>query len=138
MQNRIITRAERRDLERQNARLPVLPQEIPRDRWPAGPSTDVRVAMFRSRDFLIQVFEAQAPAIVRLSVNRTTVDERTQRWSENITWDELQWIKNVLGYHAHDAVEVYPPTMDVVDVANMRHLWVLSGPLPFAWRRQTA
>jgi hypothetical protein len=138
MQHRIITRAERRDLERQNAKWPVLPQEISRERWPGTPTTDVRLAVFRSRDFLIQVFEAQAPALVRLSINRTQVDERTQRWSENITWDELQWIKNVLGYHDRDAVEVFPPTMDVVDVANMRHLWVLSEPLAFAWRRTVA
>lgn len=135
MHNRIISRAERRDLERQNAKWPVLPQEIPRDRWPNTPTADVRLAVFRSRDFLIQVFQAQAPAIARLSVNRTAIDERTKRWIENITWDELQWIKSVLGYHAHDAVEVYPPTTDVVSCANMRHLWVLAAPLPFAWRR---
>jgi hypothetical protein len=33
-----------------------------------------------------------------------------------------------------DAVEVYPPAGDVVNVANMRHLWVLRDRLPFAWR----
>jgi hypothetical protein len=57
------------------------------------------------------------------------------RWADNITWDELQALKTQCGYGGHDAVEVYPPTRDVVNVANIRHLWVLAEKLPFAWRK---
>lgn len=42
-----------------------------------------------------------------------------------LTWAELQWVKdNTLG-PARVAVEVYPAAADVVDEANMYHLWVL-------------
>lgn len=89
-----------------------------------------------ARDFLVQEFMEAAPAFARLSVNRTTLDG--DRWSENITWDELQRIKAECGYRLADAVEVFPADPDVVNVANMRHLWVLREPLPFAWRKQQA
>ncbi len=80
----------------------------------------------------MQEFEAPRPALVRLSINRTTIIG--DRWADNITWDELQRIKNECGYTLHDAVEVFPAEKDVVNVANMRHLWVMKDPLPFAWR----
>ena len=77
---------------------------------------------------------ASAPAIVRLSVNRTAIEG--PRWKEGVSWDELQAIKRQCGYGDHDAVEVFPRDVDVVNVANMRHLWILdpAQPLPFAWR----
>lgn len=34
-----------------------------------------------------------------------------------------------------DAGEVFPAESDVVNVANMRHLWLLREPPPFGWRR---
>lgn len=128
------TRAQRRQLERDNAKLPTRLQEIPRDRWPdpSGPQTRV----FRSRDFLVQEYLAEStvsPVFVRLSINRTAL--KGDRWGDNITWDELQRIKNECGYAEFDAVEVFPPADDVVNVANMRHLWVLIDRLPYAWRK---
>lgn len=47
------------------------------------------------------------------------------------TWHEMQRIKNELAGETATAVEVYPPAAEVVDDANMFHLWVLPGPLPF-------
>jgi len=125
------TRSQRRQLERDNARLPVKLQEIPRDQWPDPGRMVNRV--FRSRDFLVQEYMAESPVFVRLSINRTSL--KGDRWDDNITWDELQRIKNECGYAEFDAVEVFPPADDVVNVANMRHLWVLIDRLPFAWRK---
>ena len=73
--------------------------------------------------------------VVRLSINRTTLGANG-RWDENITWDDLQRLKREAGYGDKDAVEVFPADVDVVNVANMRHLWVFVGNyrLPFAWR----
>lgn len=123
------TREQRRKLARDNARLPDWLTEIPRDRWPRD---DGQLRVLRSRDFLVQIYSARAPAMVRISVNRT--DLSGDRWSDGITWDELQRIKAECGYALHDAVEIYPDARDVVNVANMRHLWVMGEPLPFAWR----
>ena len=47
---------------------------------------------------------------------------------------KLQEIKNTIGYKDKFAVEVYPAENDIVNVANMRHLWVLPKPLGFEWR----
>lgn len=60
--------------------------------------------------------------------------------SDGITWDDLQWIKRAAGYGDREAVEVYPLDDDVVNVANMRHLWILPAGqrLPFGLDRARA
>ncbi|WP_020178052.1 hypothetical protein [Methylopila sp. M107] len=47
------------------------------------------------------------------------------------TWWEAQRIKDELAGVEATAVEVYPPRDEVVDEADMFHLWVLTAPLPF-------
>ena len=128
------TRAQRRQLERDNAKRPDRLQEIPRAQWPANaPPTIMRV--FRSRDYLVQEYREPNPLVIsRLSICRTSISGN--RWKDGITWDELQRIKNECGYGNTDAIEIYPADNDVVNVANMRHLWVLDAPIPFAWRKQ--
>lgn len=33
------------------------------------------------------------------------------------------------------AVEIFPPDVDIVNIANMRHLWVVPAEMvPFAWK----
>lgn len=47
------------------------------------------------------------------------------------TWPEMQRIKNELAGDDATAVEVYPPQMEVIDEADMFHIWVLPTRLPF-------
>ena len=47
------------------------------------------------------------------------------------TWHEMQRIKNDLAGPDATAIEVYPPKTDMVDEADMFHIWVLRGKLPF-------
>ncbi|OGT54680.1 MAG: hypothetical protein A3E01_10030 [Gammaproteobacteria bacterium RIFCSPHIGHO2_12_FULL_63_22] len=130
------TREERRALEAENKRWPAnlvrVPEEaldrrsiIPRDHQPDE--------VWRSRDFLVQVFNEKA-GVVRLSVIRTCHDGN--QWADGITWDELQRLKMECGRGDKEAVEVFPRDRDVVNVSNIRHLWVLPEPLPFVWRNK--
>lgn len=73
--------------------------------------------------------------LVRLSVLRTTLEQKSGRWADGITWDELQQIKAECGYVDMDALELYPIAADVVNVANLRHMWVMRDPVEFAWMR---
>lgn len=123
----------RRQLERENAKWPETLKPIPADQWPdLSAMKKPPIAVWRSRDFLVQEF-IEGDGCRRLSVNRTTCG-RDGRWDADISWDELQLIKRQVGYGNHYAVEIYPLDRDVVNVANMRHLWVLSTPLPIGWR----
>lgn len=135
---RTITREQRRQLARDNAKMPTTLQCVPRDQWPAqfADQPDAPKEVWRSRDFLVQVFAASGSAAWRLSINRTQIIG--DRWTEGISWDELQRLKGECGFSNFDAVEVFPRAADVVNVANMRHLWVLHEPLPFAWRKPAA
>jgi hypothetical protein len=53
------------------------------------------------------------------------------------TWWEMQRIKNELAGSAATAVEVYPPNSDIVDDADMFHIWVLPAGLPFGLRHRS-
>jgi hypothetical protein len=53
------------------------------------------------------------------------------------TWPEAQRIKDDLAGPEATAVEVYPPSYEVVDDANAYHLWVLPHPLPFTLQTAT-
>jgi len=127
------TRTERRALARENAKQPAVLTLV--DGWQASANVPPGlVEVWRSREFLVQVYSAQAGAI-RASVNRTSIDFESGRWEDGISWEDLQRVKREIGRGHLDAVEVFPADRDIVNVANMRHLFILDDPLPFAWRR---
>jgi hypothetical protein len=132
--NREHRRAAAKYLQEQNLRYPAHLVTVPRDEWPERQPPCLLTAL-RSRTYLVQVFnEGRAGVLVRLSVNRTAVEPKGG-WQQDIPWEDLQRLKREAGYGDLEAVEVFPPDKDVVNVANMRHLWVLAEPLPFAWRK---
>lgn len=105
---------------------------LPKEEWPSHLYDPKRVAVWLSRSFLVQKFE-ECAGVTRLTINLTRGNGQG-RWQDGISWDELQQIKNAVGFSEYDAVEVYPKASDLVNVANMRHLWILPEPLPFVWR----
>lgn len=131
-----MNRSDRRDHDKATRRnLPNLPfalelvsdEELARTPWPPGPSAPP-VALWRSRFWVVQLFalEPSAGADLRMSVRRAN-------GSDGITWDDLFQLKAAIGLGLRTAVEVYPSVLDVVDVANMRHLWFLPERPAFAW-----
>jgi hypothetical protein len=96
---------------------------VPRERQP--------VEVWRSREFLVQVFQ-EKDGIERLSVLRTEHDG--DDFIDGIAWGDLQRLKRECGRGGKDAIEIFPADVDVVNIANIRHLWVLPEPLPMAWR----
>jgi hypothetical protein len=103
--------------------------------WQYGSNLpDGLIEVWRSREFLVQVFQ-EGDGIVRASINRTSVNSGNGRWLDGISWDELQRVKREIGRGHRDAVEVFPADRDVVNVANMRHLWIFTEPLQYAWRK---
>lgn len=51
------------------------------------------------------------------------------------TWPEMQRIKDEIAGPEMTAIEVYPPKDEIVDDADMYHIWVIPGPLPFSLAR---
>lgn len=127
------TATQLRQLKRDNMRYPAALVAVPWQEWPPARSADERrLKVFRSREFLVQVCEDVGGA-VRMSVNRTAWCERSGSWREDISWDDLQRLKREAGYGQRWAVEIYPDDHAVVNVANMRHLWLLTEPPAYAW-----
>lgn len=124
------SRQQRRLLEKENAKQPRILQPVPRSQWPEHQRQPKEV--WRSRDFLVQIYE-EPNGIERMSISRTSL--RGERWMDGITWDDLMGLKRQAGRGDRDALEVYPADKDVINVANMRHLWLPPEPVAFAWRK---
>lgn len=120
-----------RQLHRDNERWPTTLTPVPEEGWPPSMSNAKPIKVLRSRTFLVQVFH-EANGTTRLTVNRTMITS-TGEWEAGITWDELQELKRQAGFGASYAIEIYPRDRDVVNVANLRHLWVLETPLALGW-----
>lgn len=130
-----MTLRQRRDyLKRENAKYSNFLNDVPREDWPDSmPPRLERV--LRSSKFLVQIFNEATGK--RLSVNRTTLKPGSdQQWDDDISWEELQEIKRECGYGERQAIEMYPADSDIVNVANMRHLWILTAPVTVGWLKR--
>lgn len=136
--NREQRRALQRAADKENRLWPVFPVEIPRSDWPLSVLIEVE-RVWRSRCFLIQLYRVplkEFPAYARLSVQRVEAAAfRADRdKAPAISWEELEALKNNLGFSDRMALELFPPGNQVVNVAPMRHLWLVPpGFINFAW-----
>jgi len=123
----------RRQLEKENAKRPVNLTPVAKVLWPTDGSDNTRIGAMVSQKYMVQIFDEQN-GVIRISCNRTSMDQFGQ-WEENLSWDELMEIKRQAGYGDQYAVEVLPGDADIVNVANMRHIWVMPHPI-VGWRKQ--
>lgn len=114
-------------MEKENRTRPVRLMPVPREQWPEAGRLDTMVEVWLSQKYLVQVFD-EGGDILRVSVSRTTLDSFGQ-WEQNLSWDELMEVKRQICHSDSYAVEVLPPDADIVNVANMRHFWILPAPV---------
>lgn len=115
---------------------------IPKSEWPDLHGTNLRpMWVKRNAGFLVMAYPVPAGcgAILRLTVVRAagvSMDGRGRVvYRDGITWDDLMQVKRDVGFANEWAVEVFPADAEVVNVANMRHLWILPQAPAFAWRK---
>lgn len=118
-------------LKKENLKWPEKLKRVDKSEWPERLPENV-IEVWRSRYFLLQVYMEKN--VTRLTVCRATI-ATDGRWKDSISWDDLQEIKMQCGRGTYTAIEIYPPDDSVVNVANMRHLWVLDSPPEFMWNK---
>lgn len=98
------------------------------------PKASKLIEVWKSEDYLVQIYKDHN-GWIRLSINRVTFTLVNNHpiWQDGITWDDLYNIKNDLGFHDKWLVECYPPEDELVNVANIRHLFVLDEPPKFGF-----
>lgn len=125
-------------LEKEVLKYTVELKQVPPDSWPeqARDYKSKLINLWRSRFYVVQEFE-EGDGFIRISITRTTIDVKQGRWRDGITWDQIQAIKSEIGFGDRDAFEIYPSDLDTVNVANVRHLWILpeGEKLKQAWRK---
>ena len=115
MMNRLQRRAHNAQQRNQPDTLtPIQPSE-----WKSHPKNILQV--WRSSKYFVQLYQAENG--LRITINRTELKAGV-KWKDNITFEELMHIKREIGFGDGQAIEIYPPDAEVVNVANMRHLWI--------------
>lgn len=108
---------------------------IPHNEWPKTKTVNPSLFnMWLSDDYAVRAYR-EKDGIVRLSVTGVGPDARAD--GNDIPWCDLQAIKSACGYGSFDALEAFPPEVDVRSGAgNARYLWILpkGERLPFIWR----
>ncbi len=99
---------------------------MPRSEWPDVSHPPDQC--WHSRHFLVQIYIK--PKAIRISISRVSA-YKDGEWKNKIEWEELQTIKSDIGYGNRVAVEIYPKDCDIVNLHNMRHLWIATQELDF-------
>lgn len=129
-----LNRQQRRQLQRQadkeNRTWPETLTLIPPEEWQNKPMLPAGLEqVWRSKRFLVQIYKTSLPfpEYARISVQR--VEDAAFRQDKGkhapISWDDLQAIKSQVQRGEDLAIEIYPPDSEIVNVASMRHLWLL-------------
>lgn len=137
---RLVLKAKRQVLREENAKYTCAMRPVPRDQWPdavVNLQLARPVAVWRSRYHLAVLYQEPGKAAQRLSVCRAAIGD-DGRFADGLSWDELQEVKNECGFEDRDAIEIYPRNADVVNVSNMRHLWILPSLCVLTWRSESA
>ena len=119
-----------------NRMWPEAMKDVPSAEWPAdiiSLTTTTALRVWRSRYFLAVLYAEPNKATHRLSICRTQLNNDVD-YQDGLSWDELMRVKSECGFADCDAVEIYPRDRDVVNVANLRHLWILPELSDLAWR----
>ena len=76
-----------------------------------------------------------------LDQNTIRLDICRKDMKDGLGWNDLQLIKTKCGFGEFDAVEFYPRDKDVLNTANIRHLYLFSTLLPqirrgYTWKKE--
>ncbi len=61
----------------------------------------------------------------RFSISRNEWNSKDRRYKDGLTWDEIMDIKREMGFGERTAIEYYPADSEVVNLANMRHVFLI-------------
>lgn len=127
--DRDLNREERRALEKVKRQLiasypdtlEIVPENDPNIPYSSHPQDIDKI--YRSKKYTVIVWNV--PAGKKLSIQRNEWDSHAGRYKDQILWDEIQEIKRQCGFGEQNAVEFYPPDSEVINIANVRHIWIL-------------
>ena len=127
--DRNLNREQRRALEKVKRQLiasypdtlEIVPENDPDMPYSSHPQDIDKI--YRSKKYTVIVWNV--PAGKKLSIQRNEWDSHTNRYKDQITWDEIMEIKRQVGFGEQNAIEFYPPDSQVINIANVRHIWLL-------------
>jgi hypothetical protein len=123
------------EIQQENLKWPLALVELKhRVNWPSWfgeiPGSKTPRRSWRSRSHVVQEF--LEPGSHRLMVIRLELG-LDGMIRDSTSWADLMRLKAEAGFADRHAVEIYPPAVDAPTVPQVRHLWLLTAPLPFGF-----
>lgn len=85
---------------------------------------------WRNKNYLVYLYHDRE--FLRLCVQRTTIKDDGS-FEDGISWDRIQQIKSAIGFGDYWGLEVFPADKSLVNVSNIRHIWLFEERPAFAW-----
>ena len=85
---------------------------------------------WRNKNYLVYLYHDRE--FLRLCVQRTTIKDDGS-FDDGISWDRIQQIKSAVGFGDYWGLEVFPADKALVNVSNIRHIWLFKDRPAFAW-----
>jgi hypothetical protein len=85
-------------------------------------------------EYIVAVERGIEPSPIFPTVTHLTVRRRDRMLLSHSKWCDLQYIKDQVIGSQFTAIEIYPPSAQVIDLENAYHLWAFDDPefqLPF-------
>lgn len=124
----------RKEFAAEQAKQPNRLTPIPKEKWPECQGEAIPIEAWRSKRFLVVLYVEPGDHI-RMTINFCALG-KSGGWQDGLFWEEIQQIKREIGRGEQWAVEIFPADSDLVNVANMRHIWLLDEPPLYGWRKQ--
>ena len=105
---------------------------VPKTKWKFFPEKLERVWV--SNELLVQLYK-ESDDLYRMTVSNKeyTLDKGHPIWKDGISWEDLMAVKKEIGMDAWWGLEAYPPEEFMVNVANMRHIFLQRDKPLWAW-----
>ena len=89
----------------------------------------------RNNRYMAYLYEDYTNGYLRLCVQRTTIND-DGTYEDGISWDKIQEIKRLVGFGDWWGLEVFPADDHLINVSNIRHIWLFKERPSFAWNNK--
>lgn len=102
--------------------LEKVPENDPNVPYSSHPE-DIK-AIFRSKKYTVILYKMnKITGRQRFSITRNEWSSKERRYVGNISWDEIMEIKRQIGLGDVECWEYYPKDSEIINEANMRHIF---------------
>lgn len=127
-QRRALEKARRQQMASYPDTLEIVPETDPNIPYSSHPQDIEHI--YRSKKYTVILWKIGVGFTgynfgQRFSISRNEWNSKDRRYKDGLTWDEIMDIKREMGFGERTAIEYYPADSETINIANMRHIFLV-------------